>query len=124
MPKRKANPTLCPHLTARSQSGQDKERRFIQVGASLLYNKSFQHLSAAARHLYLCMSMTAGPHQDFKFTRTDALKCGISYSTFLRAKRELIVNNFITIKQNGKCTRSPNWYSFTFGWKTSPNHAS
>lgn len=120
MPKRKANPTLCPHLTARSQSGQDKERRFVQVGSSLFHDKNFQSLSSAAQHLYLCMSMDAGASSVFRFRRSDALRYGIAYSTFIRAKNELLAKHFIRLKTNGRWTRTANWYTFDLAWKPTP----
>lgn len=121
MPKYKANPTLCPHLTARSQCGQDRERRFIQLGSSLLHDKNFQSLSSAAQHLYLCMSMDAGPNSVFRFRRSDALRYGIAYSTFIRAKNELLAKHFIRLKTNGRWTRTANWYVFDLSWKIVPS---
>ena len=123
MPKYKANATICPHLTARSQCGQDRERRFVQIGSSLLHNKNFQSLSSAAQHLYLCMCMDAGASSVFRFCRSDALRYGIAYSTFLRAKNELLAKHFIRIKTNGRWTRTANRYVFDLSWKVAPQQA-
>ena len=123
MPKYKSNATLGPHLTARSQVGQDRERRFIQLGSSLLHNKNFQSLSSAAQHLYFCMCMDAGASSVFRFRRSDALRYGIAYSTFLRSKNELLAKHFIGIKSNGRWTRTASCYVFDLSWKAIPNPA-
>ena len=120
MPRHKSNATLCPYLTARLQSGVNRERRFIQIGTSLLHDKNFQDLSSQAQHLYFCMAMDAGGRFDFKFSRADALRYGFSYSTFLRAKNQLISNHFIRVKSNGRWTRTANWYTFDLSWKPIP----
>ena len=117
MPRRKSHPTMCPYLTARSGVGNDQEKRFIQVGTSLLHSKKFQYLSAAAKYLYFCMSMNAAGKFDFTFSKCDAIRYGLSYSTFLRSKNELIDSGFIRVVQNGRISRTPNRYAFTLGWK-------
>ena len=55
--RRKAGATLQPWLTARTDC---REKRFIQVGNSLLLSHRFWRISAGARYCYLCMAMEAG----------------------------------------------------------------
>ena len=116
MPRRKSHPTMCPYLTARSGIGNDQEKRFVQIGTSLLHFKKFQKLSASARYLYFCMAMDAGGKFDFTFSKADALRYGFAYSTFLRSKKELIESGFIRIALNGRISRAPNRYAFTLTW--------
>ena len=118
MPHRKAHPTMCPYLTARSGVGNDQEKRFIQVGTSLMHNKKFQALSITARYLYFCMAMDAGGVFTFTFSKhTATVNYGFAYSTFLRAKRELLDAGFIRTVSNGRITREPNRYGFILKWK-------
>lgn len=117
MPRRKSHPTMCPYLTARSGIGNDQEKRFIQIGTSLLHSPKFQKLSIAARYLYFCMAMDAAGKFGFSFSKCDSLRYGFSYSTFLRAKNDLIESGFIRITQNGRISRTPNRYVFVLTWK-------
>mgnify|MGYP006939728924 CR=1 FL=1 len=62
MSKRKYGPALLPHLSAKVDN---KEKRFIQVGNSLLLSKQFHALSTGGRFLYFCMAMESGKMDSF-----------------------------------------------------------
>ena len=62
MPRYKSRPTIVPWLSARPDN---REKRFIQVGDSLLFSDAFQELRVGAKHLYLCMAMESGGKRDF-----------------------------------------------------------
>ncbi len=69
MSKRKHGPTIVPPLSA---NVDNKEKRFIQVGNSLLLSKQFHALSTGSRFLYLCMAMESGGRKDFILPQKDA----------------------------------------------------
>ena len=60
--KRKHGPTIVPALSAKVDN---KEKRFIQVGNSLLLSKQFHALSTGSRFLYFCMAMESGGREEF-----------------------------------------------------------
>lgn len=62
MSKRKHGPTIVPALSAKVDN---KEKRFIQVGNSLLLSKQFHALSTGSRFLYFCMAMESGGRKNF-----------------------------------------------------------
>lgn len=70
MSKRKHGPTIVPALSAKVDN---KEKRFIQVGNSLLLSKQFHALSTGSRFLYFRMAMESGVYGDNVFE-----KCGIN----------------------------------------------
>ena len=59
--KRKHGPTIVPALSA---NVDNKEKRFIQVGNSLLLSKQFHALSTGSRFLYFCMAMESGGRKE------------------------------------------------------------
>lgn len=101
-------------LSARPDSA---EKRFVQVGNTLLLSKTFQELSTGARHTYLCMAMESGGKREFTFPRAAAIKYGISARSLLRYVEELTKAKFITVR-SGKTVRQPSEYAFSFEWKS------
>ena len=69
--KRKHGPTIVPALSAKVDN---KEKRFIQVGNSLLLSKQFHALSTGSRFLYFCMAMESGGRKNFILPQKDAKK--------------------------------------------------
>ena len=69
MSKRKPGPTIVPALSAKVDN---KEKRFIQVGNSLLLSKKFHALSTGSRFLYFCMAMESGGRKNFILPQKDA----------------------------------------------------
>ena len=117
MTKGKNKGEIKPWLSANCDC---RERRFIQVGNSLMLSKEYARLSIGARFLHLCMSMEAGGKRDFQFPQRAFKKYGIATSSARRYIKELEKQGFITCS-SGKCVRQPNNYSFSFMWKSSPN---
>ncbi len=115
MPRHKAHLTICPYLTAKPDC---KEKRFIQVGNTLLLSHEFGRLGAGAQHLYLCMAMEAGGRSEFRFPQSAAIKYGIAPASFWRYVKELEENRFITVTSY-KNLRQPNHYKFCLNWKPS-----
>lgn len=69
MSKRKHGPTIVPALSAKVDN---KEKRFIQVGNSLLLSKQFHALSTGSRFLYFRMAMESGGRKNFILPQKDA----------------------------------------------------
>ena len=111
--KRKCGPALLPHLSAKADN---KEKRFIQVGNSLLLSKQFHALSTGSRFLYFCMAMECGKMDKFIFPQKAAKKYGIAPSSLRKHINELESARFIRV-YSGKPTREPNRYEFCQGWK-------
>ena len=114
-PKAAVNCKILPWLSARTDG---KEKRFLQVGNSLLLSDQMQHLKHGARYLYLCMALEAGGKREFTFPASAAKKYGIHENSFDRYKEQLISAGFIRIKASGRLTREKNIYEFRFDWKT------
>ena len=114
MPRYKSRPTIVPWLSARLDN---REKRFIQVGDSLLFSKAFRELHVGARYLYFCMAMESGGKRNYKFPTAAAGKYGIAPSSFWTYVRELEDKRFIVCHSN-KHLRHPNDYSFSDEWKT------
>ena len=114
MSRYKAHPAISWYLSARADS---REKRFIQVGDTLLLSERFNHLSAGAQHLYLCMAMEAGGRSEFQFPQSAAAKYGIAPASFWRYVRELEEKHFLTVRSY-KNLRQPNHYQFCMEWKT------
>lgn len=111
--RRKAGATLQPWLTARVDC---REKRFIQVGNSLLLSHRFWRLSAGARYCYLCMAMEAGPRREFRLPKSAAEKYGIPHSSLCRYIHELEAGGWIEVRSM-KLLRKPNEYRFALKWK-------
>lgn len=116
VPKYKANHTLSPWLSARPDS---KEKRFIQIGDSLMFSEQFQKLSYGAKMLYFAMAMEAAGKIEFQFPQTVATKHGFPQKSFRRYVSELKDGGFITVN-SGWNTREANIYKFALSWKAPP----
>ena len=116
--KAAANCRIAPWL---SRKPNNDDKRFIQVGNSLLLQNSevtnqFLNLSYTARYVYLCMCMEAGGKREFEFPRAAAKKYGIAPRTLIRSVDELVKSGMIE-RRSGKSARLPNVYRFCFDWK-------
>lgn len=118
MPKRKSGSTLLPWLTAKPDG---KERRFIQVGNSLVLDARFQALSTGARWLYLALCMEAGGKREVAFPHRAAKKFGIASTSFDRYIVELQRVGFVTRVEDGSFAQfAPAVYRFSLAWRTEP----
>jgi len=113
MSRYKAKSGLVPWMSARSDG---REKRFIQVGNTLLLSKTFQALGPGAQRLYFCMAMESGGKRQFIFPQSAAKKYGITPSSLRRHVKELETAGFLTVHslQN---LRLPNEYEFSHRWK-------
>lgn len=114
--KRKRGPTIVPYLSAKADN---REKRFIQVGNSLLLSRRFHALSTGSRFLYFCMAMESGGRSGFVFPQREAKKYGIAPSSLRKHINELEAARFIRV-YSGKPTREPNRYEFCVDWKLPP----
>ena len=114
--KCKAKGELVPWLSARPDN---TEKRFIQVGDTLLFNKAFKGLTVGCRYTYFCMAMECGGRCSFLFPQATAKKYKITPSSLRRHVDELEAKGFLKV-YSGKPTREPNRYEFCFDWKLSP----
>ena len=97
-PKAAENCKIKPWLSAKRPPS---EKRFTQVGNSLLLDKKFQSLLDSSKNLYLCLAMESGGSKFVKLSRQQAKKrYGIAPATYSRCKRELIEKGFIRIAEN------------------------
>lgn len=120
MSKYRSRPTIVPWLSAKPDA---REKRFIQVGNTLLLSCKFQELGAGARYLYLCMAMESGGRTAFILPQAAAKKYGISPSSLRRYINELESKKFIEV-HSMKNLRKPNQYRFSFEWKAPSFHPS
>lgn len=120
MSKRKYPVAVLPWMTARADC---KERRFLQVGNTLLLSKKFQALRPGARMLYLSMAMESGGRRGFQFPLSAARKYGLPSTSLRRYVRELTEEGFLTVQSN-RNLRAPNLYAFTSHWQldADPSH--
>lgn len=102
-----------------SAHGDNKEKRAIWVGNSLILSKALQALDYSTRWTYFSMCMEAAGNRRFQFTQSAAKKYGIKPATFRRAVNQLIEAGFIQ-RESGWNVRQPNDYMFAFGWKERP----
>ena len=114
--KHKAKVELIPWMSARADN---VEKRFIQVGNTLLFNQAFQSLGAGSQMLYLCMAMESAGKRKFIFPQAAAKKYKITPSSLRRHIDELEAKGFIKV-YSGKATRDPNLYEFCYDWKLAP----
>lgn len=94
--------------------GSDK--RFIQIGNSLLLSPKYNSLTLGSRHLYLCMIMEAGGNKNFKLPKSAAKKYGVPSSSLRRYIDELVSAGFI-IRHSMANLRQANEYEFCGEWK-------
>ena len=113
MSRRRKKNNIPPWLSARLDNF---EKRFIQVGNTLLFNRTFQSLKANTKHLYFCMAMESGGRRQFIFPQSAAKKYGITPSSLRRHVKELEEAGFLKVcsLQN---LRQPNEYEFSLRWK-------
>lgn len=115
MPRRK-HAENCAVPAWASGRIDSREKRFVMIGNSLFFDSSFQTLSAGAKHLYISMCLECGGRRKFIFPHGAAKKYGIPARSFDRYTAELLAAGFIS-KVSGMATRTPNEFSFEFGWK-------
>lgn len=115
--KYKAKVELVPWMSA---NPDNTEKRFIQVGNTLLFHKTFQSLGAGSKMLYFCMAMESGGKRRFIFPQAAAKKYDITPSSLRRHVDELEAKGFIKV-YSGKPTREPNRYEFCSTWKLPPH---
>lgn len=118
MPKKKTA-ERCAVPAWASARIDNREKRFIQVGNSLFFDRTFQELSPGAKVTYLAMMMECAGRREFQFPHAAARKYNIPPRSFDRYMRELVMSGFISC-QSGANTREPNVYAFQFGWKQTP----
>ena len=117
MSRRRSKPMIAPWLSAKPD---DREKRFIQVGNSLLFSEQFHALGTGSRYLYFCMAMESGGRRTFTFPQRAAKKYGIAPSSLRKHITELEKAHFIEV-YSGKATREPNGYYFCLAWKLPPS---
>ena len=105
--------TIKPWLSA---NGNNREKKFIQAGASLFESSSFHNLKDSTKFLYLCMTVESGQYRNFKFSRKTARFYGISESSLRRGVKELAAAGFITFV-SGANLRVANEYTYSYDWK-------
>lgn len=94
-----------------------KEKRFVQLGTSLLQCEAFHSLPAGARMLYIFMVCTAAGRPRFWFDYTTARDYCVSETSFYRNRDTLVQNGFIVpIALKGE---TPCNFEFGTGWKHS-----
>lgn len=115
MSRRKAAEN-CQILPWLSGNQNNREKRFLQIGNTLLFDEKYKTLRPAARQLYVCMAMEACGKSQFEFPHRAAKKYGFSGTSFDNYARELQQAGFIEkIKQEEQFAVAR--YQFTFAWK-------
>jgi len=109
----KKKPDIEGWLCAENTSS--KGQTFIRLTSDLLNAQPFTALSYSAQILYIRMSAAAAGRIEFVYPFS-FYKNRMAKETFVRAKKELIDNGFITERQM-KNLRKPNIYRFSFDWK-------
>ncbi|MCC8129215.1 MAG: hypothetical protein LIO51_04665 [Clostridiales bacterium] len=106
---------LLPWLSAKPDN---IDRRFLQVGNSVMLSKTLQSLSAGARWLYFALSMEAAGKREVLFTHSSAQKYGIPGSSFDRQILELKWAGFVeSVPDENQAQYSPNRFKFCYSWK-------
>jgi hypothetical protein len=93
-----------------------EEKRFIQIGVSLLEHESFLNLTPGAKVLYFYMKWKADPKPEFELPHKD-YSIFTDNRAFSRACKELVEAGFIEVLQHNQCVRKPNRYKFSAAWK-------
>lgn len=112
--RRRYNNTLLPWASAKQDN---REKKFIQVGESLILDPRFQALSAGARYTYLAMHLHSSGKRGFEFPKAAAARFGIPDRSLRRYLTELRLAGFIDLRMSGRITRVPNRYEFSLRWK-------
>jgi hypothetical protein len=82
--------TVYDGITAwMSAKADNKEKRFIQVGNSLLLSKEFQKLGVGARCLYMCMAMESAGKRGFEFPLSSAKSMDLEILRFVDISQSL-----------------------------------
>lgn len=105
--------TIKPWLSARVDC---KEKRFVQIGNSLMFSEAFQRLNSGSKHLYFCMALESAGRSYFTFPLSAAKKYGISGTSLRRYINELERKGFI-VRHSMRNLRQPNDYNFCYDWK-------
>ena len=117
MAKSQSSKPLKRWLTASSDC---REKRFVQIGNTLLFDKKFASLSVGARYLYILAANEAAGSRDFQFPALKMKALGIKERTARKYIKELIDDGFVELVRSGRNTRTPNDYRFSFYWLGTP----
>ena len=117
MAKSQSSKPLKRWLTASSDC---REKRFVQIGNTLLFDKKFTSLSVGARYLYILAANEAAGSRDFQFPALKMKALGIKERTARKYIKELIDAGFVELVRSGRNTRTPNDYCFSFHWLGTP----
>ena len=109
--------SMLPWLTAKPPG--ETEKRFIQIGNSLLLDSTFKSISRGAQMLYLCMAMESGDKSTFKMSKGAAKrKYGYAPTSFDRYRKELESDGFIrVVESETRGQYEANTYTFSAEWK-------
>lgn len=114
MAKSQSSKPLKRWLTSSSDC---RERRFVQIGNTLLFDKRFTSLSVGARYLYILAANEAAGSRDFQFPALKMKALGINARKYIK---ELVDAGFIELVRSGRNTRTPNDHRFSFHWLETP----
>lgn len=94
--------------------------QYIQLTRDLVESKEFCSLTYAAQILYIRMCEVACGNTSFRYSDAD-YRGRMSRDGFLKAKRQLIDNGFITVtnEDENKKHRKPTEFHFSSAWKPS-----
>ena len=108
---------MLPWLTAKPPG--EIERRFIQIGNSLLLDPTFKRLSRGAQMLYLCMALESGGKSTFQLSKGAAKrKYGYAPTSFDRYRQELESSGLLrTVESETRGQYEANTYAFCDAWK-------
>lgn len=109
--------SMLPWLTAKPPG--EAEKRFIQIGNSLLLDSTFNRLSRGAQMLYLCMALESGGKSTFQMSKGAAKrKYGYAPTSFDRYRQELESDGFIrVVESETRGQYEANTYTFSAEWK-------
>ncbi|MEA4998907.1 MAG: hypothetical protein VB087_05890 [Candidatus Limiplasma sp.] len=118
--------------THQAFEGYSERGQFTKICRDMMQSKAWQVLNLRQQGLYLLLKskytqkVTHGiiektNRDNISFPKSEWTEYYGDYRTFSH-DMELLVNlGFIRIVERGKCTRTPNIYGFTTGWKEYPN---
>lgn len=116
MPRRKSA-EKCKILPWLSGNADCTDKRFLQVGNSLLFNKRFQSLKDSTKMFFLCLAMESGGNREVELSSRKAAKYGFCRSTVVRCTKELIEKGFIERINPDELQFATSKYKFLFDWK-------
>ncbi len=117
MAKCQSSKPLKRWLTASSDC---REKRFVRIGNTLLFDKKFISLSVGARYLYILAANEAAGSRDFQFPALKMKALRMKERTARKHFKEFIDAGFVELVQSGRNTRTPNDYRFSFHWLETP----